>query len=68
MVAFDRHTYTEKAAILHELNDLQTWATLLMLRQIPKSKEALELIQRTRIFIIEHCGEHLKQEKPDDPR
>lgn len=57
-LAFGRHTYTEKDAILYELNDLQTWATVLMSRQVPKAREAWDLIQRTRIFIIENCGEH----------
>jgi hypothetical protein len=58
----------ETAAILDELSGLQTWATLLMARSIPKAREAYDLIQRTRIFIIERSA-HLtapEQENDDD--
>lgn len=51
-----RSTDDEASALLDELSGLQTWVTLLSGRGIPKVAEAIDLIQRTRIFIIERAG------------
>lgn len=42
----------ETFKLMNELDDLQTWATLLMIRQVPKAREAADLVQRTRCFIV----------------
>ena len=43
----------ETQALLAELSNLQTWATILATRNVPKAMDAYDLIQRTRIYIIE---------------
>lgn len=43
----------EIAAIMEELNDLQTWAVLLSTRGVPKAREAMDLVQRVRCLIVE---------------
>lgn len=43
----------EVATIMDQLSDLQTWATLLACKRVPKSLEAIDLIQRTRVLIVE---------------
>ncbi len=45
----------ETQDLLRELNDLQTWCALLM-PTIPKAREAWDLVQRTRIHIIESAA------------
>jgi|GEM_PF-4205124 len=43
----------EVAALMEELSELQTWTTLLMCRQTPGAREAMDLVQRTRCLIVE---------------
>ncbi len=43
----------EVACLMDELNDLQTWTALLCTRGVPKSREAMDLVQRTRVLIVE---------------
>ncbi len=50
-----RSTDDEASALLDELDKLQTWSTLLMCRQVEGARAAYDLIQRTRILIIERC-------------
>lgn len=47
----------EAAALLHDLSRMQTWATMLMARSnpTPGAREAFDLIQRTRAFVVERC-------------
>ena len=49
--------------IMRELDDLQTWTTLLMCRNVPKARDAYDLVQRARAFIVErvfHKCDHRK--------
>lgn len=39
--------------LMHDLNRMQTWATALMCRQTPGAREAYDLCQRTRAYIVE---------------
>lgn len=50
-----RSTDDEASYILDELSRLQHWCTLLMCRQVPGAQGAADLVQRTRILIIERC-------------
>jgi hypothetical protein len=50
-----RSTDAEVSALLDDLGRLQTWCTLLMCRQVPGAIDAADLVQRTRILIIERC-------------
>lgn len=44
----------ETAALLDELSDLQTWCVMMM-RKDSGGMPAADLIQRTRIHLIERC-------------
>lgn len=39
--------------LMHDLSRMQTWATVLMTKQTPGAREAYDLCQRTRAFIVE---------------
>lgn len=49
-----RSTDDEASALLDELSHLQTWCAL-MARHDPSGTGAADLVQRTRILIIERC-------------
>lgn len=48
-----RSTDDEASAILDELSRLQSWCV--MQHQTPGAMQAADLVQRTRILIIERC-------------
>jgi len=50
-----RGTDDEASALLDELSKLQTWLTLQMCQGTPDAMAAVDLVQRTRILIIERC-------------
>ena len=43
----------ETVDLMHDLSRMQTWATVLCSRQTPGAREALDLLQRTRCYIVE---------------
>jgi hypothetical protein len=43
----------EVANLMEGLNDLQTWTVLLCTQNVPKAREAMDLVQRTRVLIVE---------------
>lgn len=49
-----RSTDDEASAILDELSRLQTWC-IMQARREPGASAAADLVQRTRILIIERC-------------
>lgn len=38
--------------LMCKLDDLQTWMTLMMCKQVPRAREASDLVQETRAFIV----------------
>ena len=58
----------ETADLMAELDRLQTWTTLLMCRQVPMAREAYDLVQRTRCFIVErlYSGAHEHRKDRDE--
>jgi hypothetical protein len=38
--------------LMRDLDRMQTWATVLMTKQTPGAREAYDLCQRTRAFIV----------------
>lgn len=49
-----RSTDDEASALLDELSRLQTWC-IMQARHDPHATGAADLVQRTRVFIIERC-------------
>lgn len=39
--------------LMAELSDLQTWTLLMTMRNQPKAREAMDLVQKVRAFIVE---------------
>lgn len=48
----------ETADLMHELSNLQTWAVLLATKGVPKASDAIDLIQRVRVYIVERTYHH----------
>ena len=51
--------------LMVELDRLQTWTTLLMGRQVPMAREAYDLVQRTRCFIVERLYSGAREHRKD---
>lgn len=43
----------ETADLMHDLSRMQTWAVALACRQTPGAREAIDLCQRTRAYIVQ---------------
>jgi hypothetical protein len=43
----------ETVDLMHDLSRMQTWAVALACRQMPGAREAMDLVQRTRAYIVE---------------
>lgn len=43
----------ETEDLMHDLSRMQTWSVVLASRQTPGAREAMDLIQRTRCYIVE---------------
>lgn len=56
--------------LMGALDDLQTWTTLLMTRQVPKAREAYDLVQQTRAFIVERVfhAQAMSARQSQDPQ
>jgi hypothetical protein len=58
----------EVHALMQELSDLQTWAVMLATRGLPKSREAMDVVQRTRVLIVERLYPGAKRKDQPDAR